>query len=129
MMKQVLLSCLALNSLTAFAEMKYPFCEDSISVAPSEEGAISNNKLIRYTNKIPFELPQNIYRANRAFFRSLGHDCLGMSMIEIIATGEKFYLYTTKMDECDGGNTFGIMVSEASSRTVALINDGQIECK
>ena len=132
-MAKIIFLCLGLSiiiwSNAMAVKAKYSFCDSSISSAPGEEDSIDNNKDIKLNNKAPFHIPNGVYQANKKFFRSLGHDCLGLSTLEVVSTGEKFLMYTTNKDECDGGNTFGIIVSEENNREVAQVNDGLIECK
>lgn len=118
-----------LGSTSFAAEPKYSFCDNSISSAPGEDGAIDDNKLIQYTQNLPLHISQETRQANQRFFKDVRRSCLDMGKIEVLSTGENFFVYNTNQDICDGGNTFGIVVSASSHETVANINDGQIECE
>lgn len=128
-MKFVLTAVLLASVSTFAAEPKQPFCDKSVSVAPGEDGDILAVREIQYKSDLPFEISRKAYAANKEFFKKLGHGCLQLDEIEVLNTGKRFLVYRTNKDECDGGNTFGIIVSEQLGKQVADIQDGNINCK
>jgi hypothetical protein len=122
-----------LLSVTAFAAPKLPFCDMSVleNADPSDTSSNSlyDSRDLRYTEKVRFTIPKNVYAANKSFFGKSGHSCLTMGIIELAVSGEKYLAYRTTKDECDGGNTFGIIVSKKTGKKVADISDGDIMCK
>lgn len=116
-------------SISYATELKYPFCENSISSAPSEEGSIDNNKAVEYIEGLKFSLTPEVRKANAKFFKEVRSSCLDLEKIKVLSTGEMFLVYHTNKDICDGGNTFGIIVSESTHEKVAEVNDGYIECE
>lgn len=126
---KTLILCFLISASAFASNNKYPFCNLSISTAPGEDGAIENYKRIQYSQNLKINIPKETYAANKDFFKQLGHDCLTMGEIKIRGIQETFTVYNTAKDECDGGNTFGIVVSNTSHERIADIGDGFISCK
>lgn len=116
-------------ALASSAQAALPFCNLSLYTASGEEGALVNSRAVRYTPTVRFVLPAAAYAANPTFFNQLPHSCLSMGVLTVLKTKEKFSVYRTTDDRCDGGNVIGVVVSQKSGKTVADIDDGTIICR
>lgn len=128
--KYVTASALLLSSVPGLAQSPTetcPFQQESISNPPGE-GNVGDRPYFKHLENLQLEVPEAVRRANRKFFDLVPNDCLGKGMIVDTRTKKVFYYYNTIEDSCDGGNTFGIIVSEDSPRAVADIADGEIYC-
>lgn len=86
------------------------------SVSPETQGRITDD----------------LFWANEAFFRQFQKpECRGAYRTAHVvewATGHLFTYYRTVLDECDGGNTVGIIVPYGQHKAVAEIGDSEVRC-
>ncbi len=75
---------------------------------------------------------RDLFWANEEFFRQFQKpQCRGAYRTAHVvewATGTLFTYYRTVLDECDGGNTVGIIVPYGKHKAIAEIGDSEIRC-
>lgn len=137
-MKKILMSLLVAAALTIVATSKVAsaggesptlsFCGKTVTMPADEPNSLENDPALIYNRTIDYVLDEDVYQANKEFFDDVPRRYLSMGSLEIKKTGDKYWIYRTVEDDCDGGNTFGIIVSEKTSQQIAEINDGDITC-
>lgn len=85
------------------------------------------------TEESPASISRGLFWANFEFFRDFTkYECRGAyrsANVTEIATGEVFTYYRTILDECDGGNSAGVIVPLGRHKAVAEIGDSEITCR
>lgn len=114
----ILLFSSAVQAACPFAGMYiYEIKTDArFAVSPETQGAIT----------------RDLFWANEEFFRQFQKpDCRGAYRTAHVvewSTGALFTYYRTVLDECDGGNTAGIIVPYGKNKAIAEIGDSEIRC-
>lgn len=107
-----------LISITAHADVMPSFCD-------------SENRVYVKQRISPTVISEEVYRKNIDFFAFFGDEassCLRQVRITDAKTKKSYTSYSTYSDECDGGNVFGLIISDTNLEKVADINDGEIQC-
>lgn len=77
-------------------------------------------------------ISRGIFWANEEFFRQFNTaGCRGAyrtADVTEVATGDVYTYYRTVLDECDGGNTVGVIVPKGRHKAIAEIGDSEISC-
>lgn len=77
-------------------------------------------------------ITRGLFWANEDFFRQFNKKgCRGAyrkADVTFLPTGESFTYYKTVLDECDGGNTVGVIVPQGRHKALAEIGDSEIRC-
>lgn len=84
------------------------------------------------TDEIQGTISRGLFWANEDFFRQFNKKgCRGAyrtAEVTELATGDAYTYYRT-VDECDGGNTVGVIVPKGRHRAIAEIGDSEIRCR
>lgn len=80
----------------------------------------------------PGKISRGLFWANEEFFRQFNKKgCRGAyrtADVTEVATGDSFTYYRTVLDECDGGNSVGVVVPKGRHKAIAEIGDSEIRC-
>ncbi len=108
----IFIGALSINAISAVN------CED-LSDVQSDYGISGSESILTKENWSKVDVILNY-----SFDKCLKH--VGQSLISV--NGEKFWMFTTNYDDCDGGNTYGSIYSHDLSTPIAHIYDGDIYC-
>ena len=83
--------------------------------------------------EVPGTISRALFWANYDFFKDFTkYDCRGAyrtSDVTHLETVETFTYFRTIKDECDGGNSVGVIVPKGKHKAIAEISDSEIYCK
>lgn len=105
-------------SVSALASTTPSFCD-------------SENRVYVKQRISPTIISEQVFRKNIDFFAFFGDEaasCLRQDRITDAKTQKTYTSYSTFSDDCDGGNVFGLIISDTTLEKVADINDGEIQC-
>jgi hypothetical protein len=74
-----------------------------------------------------------IYSANRVFFdpydQTECREAWVTAEVTEKSSGQHFRYFRTNKDQCDGGNTYGIFVTNGAPHAISYIRDGDLTCE
>lgn len=116
----------------SFPQVPYEHCKEVIDKGLVFEFGPTNPKVTMEVLESQMTLSEKEFNTlpflGEYFEYEKCRDFLFKTKSTLTATGEEFIMITTSDHTCDGGNTFGIVLTADESHLVANIYDGNMEC-